>query len=235
MANGVTTEWEDIHVKHGNYVEREKVTTLAETYQQAIQKLDEKQDSDDDFFEDDEFTKQYKNQRLQQMMEQAQKKLYGEVYEISRDEYVKQVTEASKDRFVVLSLYQDYIIESLKLNEVLQELAKQYKEIKFVKMVATKCIENFPDDQCPCFIIYKDTKAVSNIPFIHKLRKITFASIEDLLISQGVIPKPVEEDEQYEEIKDKLKHPYKTNNVKDVDDEIDDREYSHKVQFQKPK
>lgn len=53
-------------------------------------------------------------------------------------------------------------------------------------MVATKCIENFPDDQCPCFIIYKDTKAVSNIPFIHKLRKITFASIEDLLISQGL-------------------------------------------------
>lgn len=32
MANGVTTEWEDIHVKHGNYVEREKITTLKETY-----------------------------------------------------------------------------------------------------------------------------------------------------------------------------------------------------------
>lgn len=32
MANGVTTEWEDIHVKLGNYVEREKVTTLKETY-----------------------------------------------------------------------------------------------------------------------------------------------------------------------------------------------------------
>ena len=63
MANGVTTEWEYLHVKHGNYVEREKVTTLSETYQQAINKLEQKADSDDDFNSDDEFTKQYKAQR----------------------------------------------------------------------------------------------------------------------------------------------------------------------------
>ena len=30
MANKVTTEWFDIHVKHGNYLPNEKETTLAE-------------------------------------------------------------------------------------------------------------------------------------------------------------------------------------------------------------
>lgn len=50
-------------------------------------------------------------------------------------------------------------------------------------MVATKCIENFKDDDCPCLFIYKEGKVVSNIPFVHKLRKITFASIEDLLMT----------------------------------------------------
>ena len=30
MANGVTTEWFDIHVKHGNYLPLEKQTTLRE-------------------------------------------------------------------------------------------------------------------------------------------------------------------------------------------------------------
>lgn len=50
-------------------------------------------------------------------------------------------------------------------------------------MIATKCIENFPDSECPCLIIYKETKTVSTVPFVHKLRKITFASIEDLLIT----------------------------------------------------
>lgn len=31
------------------------------------------------------------------------------------------------------------------MNECLAELAKEYRDIKFVKMVATKCIEKFPD------------------------------------------------------------------------------------------
>jgi hypothetical protein len=30
MANGVNTEWFDLHVKHGNYLPKEKETTLAE-------------------------------------------------------------------------------------------------------------------------------------------------------------------------------------------------------------
>jgi hypothetical protein len=30
MANGVTTEWFDLQVKHGNYLPLEKQTTLAE-------------------------------------------------------------------------------------------------------------------------------------------------------------------------------------------------------------
>ena len=59
------------------------------------------------------------------------------------------------------------------------------------------------------------------------LRICWLVKVFDLNNNIGVIPKPTEEDEQYEEIKDKLKNPYKTNNVKDVDDEIDDREYSH--------
>jgi hypothetical protein len=35
-------------------------------------------------------------------------------------------------------------------------------------MVSTKCIEKFPDDKCPCFIIYKDGKPVSNIVNVDK-------------------------------------------------------------------
>ncbi|CAD8070297.1 unnamed protein product [Paramecium primaurelia] len=100
-------------------------------------------------------------------------------------------------------------------------------------MLATQYIDNFSDDQFPCFIIYKDTKTVSNISFIHKLRKITYVSIENLLYSQGVITKSIEKDQQYE-IKDKLMNQQKKQQCqKDIDDEIDDREQSHNVQFQK--
>ena len=35
-------------------------------------------------------------------------------------------------------------------------------------MVSTKCIEKFPDDKCPCFIIYKGGKPVSHITNVDK-------------------------------------------------------------------
>jgi hypothetical protein len=38
----------------------------------------------------------------------AVKEKYGEVQEISRDEYIREVTEADPQSFVVLHLYQNY-------------------------------------------------------------------------------------------------------------------------------
>ena len=35
MANKVTTEWFDAHVKHGNYMPLEKEETLAENHKKA--------------------------------------------------------------------------------------------------------------------------------------------------------------------------------------------------------
>lgn len=40
MANGVTTEWEDIHVKLGNYRPRPKETPESEYTQDAINKIE---------------------------------------------------------------------------------------------------------------------------------------------------------------------------------------------------
>lgn len=39
----------------------------------------------------------------------ASKPHFGELREIARDEYIREVNEAPAESFVVLSLYQDYI------------------------------------------------------------------------------------------------------------------------------
>lgn len=36
MANGVTTEWEDIHVKLGNYEERPKSPKMKELFEKQL-------------------------------------------------------------------------------------------------------------------------------------------------------------------------------------------------------
>jgi hypothetical protein len=45
--------------------------------------------------------------RMKEIKEIAAKQIYGKVIEISRDEYVREVTEANPEHFVLLHLYQD--------------------------------------------------------------------------------------------------------------------------------
>jgi hypothetical protein len=79
MANGVTTQWEDIHVKLGNYTAREHKPDGEELFEQNMEliedydpmeekKLEELDEMDDDY--EDEFMKQYREKRLAELKEE---------------------------------------------------------------------------------------------------------------------------------------------------------------------
>ena len=118
---------------------------------------------EDDFDEDDEFTRQFYAQRMAQLKSQAEKIKYGQVIEISRDEYIREVTNAPPEDFVVLHLYQNSNEFCNLINQHLPQIAIKYGQVKFIKIIATKCIEKFPDANCPCFIIYRGGKPVSHV------------------------------------------------------------------------
>ena len=65
-------------------------------------------------------------------------------------------------------------------------VAKKFGQVKFIKIVSTKCIENFPDARCPCFIIYKGGKVVSHLTNVDKIMKGDINNIDTLLGSQGI-------------------------------------------------
>jgi len=184
MVNGVTTEWEDIHVKLGNYLPREKEPTMtelskkamneAETYDPLEKKsLEELKDLEDDL--DDNFLEEYRKKRMEELKVEAKKPYFGKVLEINEQEYIDEVTNATKDVFVVLNLYQDYIIESLLVNKCMEILAAKHTGVKFVKIIATKCVKKFPDDNCPSILIYRNAS-------IHKqfIPLKYFATLRDL-------------------------------------------------------
>lgn len=54
----------------------------------------------------------------------------------------------------------------------MNNLALKYPRVKFVKIKATKCIENFPDTKVPCFLIYLNTKCVSSLYSVDKYMKV---------------------------------------------------------------
>ena len=74
------------------------------------------------------------------------------------------------------------------INQELPNVAKKYGHVKFVKIVATKCIDQFPDENCPCFIIYKAGKPVSNLSNVDKHLKGDVQNLGILLFTHGIFP-----------------------------------------------
>jgi hypothetical protein len=199
MAYDVTSQWDDIHRKLGNYEELPHETKQFEFSKAAIQKLedydplshktlDELDELEDDL--DEEFLNQYKQQRLKEITEEKAKPKFVGLREISRQDYIDEVTNAEKDTFVVLHLYQSFVETCTLINQVLDQLSHIHRNIKFLKIVSTKCIENYPDTHVPTIIVYKNGKMLHTIERVDKrYTKITQASMEHFLQALGVLPK----------------------------------------------
>ena len=64
--------------------------------------------------------------------------------EISRDEYTREVTEQSKECWVVVYLWSDNR-ESKAMDIHVREIANKFRAVKFVRIRGSLCITNFPD------------------------------------------------------------------------------------------
>lgn len=108
----------------------------------------------------------------------------------------------------------------------------KHKDIKFIKSVATSCVENFVDKHAPAMFIYKDGDLVhTDVPCAELFGgvKMTPATVEYVMAERGLIEMEFEDDPR-----DKLKVLNMiTKRGKDVmrhheddrDDDGDDREY----------
>ena len=94
MANGVTSEWYDIHVKNGNYVPIEKPPTGEELFQDNLKFMEgyehkKKEESDDDFNDDyeDDFIKEYRKRRLEELKGEEIPGRYTYVKQITKEDF----------------------------------------------------------------------------------------------------------------------------------------------------
>ncbi|KIM28823.1 hypothetical protein M408DRAFT_329265 [Serendipita vermifera MAFF 305830] len=108
----------------------------------------------------------YKEKRLKEMKKEQKLHRFGDLLPISRDEYTREVAEASKvdgpgepkDRGtgVVCFLYKEGMHPpSVRLRDQLRTLAKKYPRSKFTAIVGDKCIPNYPDKMLPTLILYR--------------------------------------------------------------------------------
>ncbi len=79
----------------------------------------------------------------------------GELYHIGQTEFVREVSQASNDTDVIVHLYQHSVMACKVLNAALEQLARRQRAVKFVKIVATEAIRNWPDQNCPALLVYR--------------------------------------------------------------------------------
>ncbi|EPX72504.1 phosducin family protein [Schizosaccharomyces octosporus yFS286] len=158
------TEWNDILRSKGILPEKEPdvddvlddalVDAKELAHENRLEKktLDELDELEDE--EDDEFLQIYRNKRIEEWKQRMSKAKYGAVYPISKPEYTKEVTEDSKNVFVVVHMFQDSIPACKLLNGILERLAPMYPQIKFVKIAGKQAVENYPDIMMPTLLVY---------------------------------------------------------------------------------
>ncbi|XP_069684658.1 viral IAP-associated factor homolog [Periplaneta americana] len=204
------TEWNDILRSKGILPPKEKEVTEEEIVNMVEATIEEKQSKSGqqlerlsldelDELEDEEDEKvilEYRVKRIAQIKAEAAKARYGEVREISAEDYVQHVNKAGEGVWVVLHLFKQGIPLCSLLNQHLSQLAVKFPATKFLKSISTTCIPNFPDSNLPSIFIYfeGDLKKQLVGPLEFRGMNITVDELEWILGQAGAVPTQLEED-----------------------------------------
>eukprot|EP00252_Welwitschia_mirabilis_P025043 TRINITY_DN7679_c0_g1_i1.p1 TRINITY_DN7679_c0_g1~~TRINITY_DN7679_c0_g1_i1.p1 ORF type:complete len:250 (+),score=58.45 TRINITY_DN7679_c0_g1_i1:209-958(+) len=174
---GTSTEWDDLQRKYGNLPPKPAVSkpspwTPAETNPPKDKGFldnkneDELEDLEDDLA-DDRFLEEYRKKRLTELKESARKPRFGTVLPITGSDFVREVSQAPSDVWVVVHLYKDGVPECGLLGQCLDELATKYPATKFVKIISTECIPRYPDQNLPTILIYNNGNVKATYVGLH--------------------------------------------------------------------
>ncbi|KAJ0407593.1 hypothetical protein ATCC90586_006236 [Pythium insidiosum] len=194
---GETTEWEDILIKKGILAPKTKVQEEEESDHEEQQidpretaTLDELDEMEDDYDDDMELMR-IRERRIAQMRAQAARNKFGDVLPITKDDWTREVTDASKETWVIAYLWDSALQECRLMDEVLREVAKRHRDVKFVSIQALACIENWPSRNCPTLFMYHEGELKNQLLGIRKLGglEMKVEDLEEHLASAGVFSK----------------------------------------------
>ncbi|XP_051133147.1 uncharacterized protein LOC127252852 isoform X3 [Andrographis paniculata] len=166
---GASTQWDDIQRKLGNlpakapafkpspFTPAEDKDSKPKDKSWIDEKTEEELEDLEDDLDDDRFLDEYRKKRLAELREAVKVAKFGSVIPISGSDFVREVSQAPQDVWVVVLLYKDGFPECRLLLQCLEDLAKKYPATKFVKIISTECIPNYPDLNLPTILVYNNS------------------------------------------------------------------------------
>lgn len=182
-VEGTSTQWDDIQRKLGNLPPKPAPfqppawtpdsSTTNSRPDKSKEWMDTKNEEeledleDDPDLDDDRFLAEYRKKRLEELKEVARKPRFGSVLPIVGADFIREVSQAPPDVWVVVHLYKDGVPECGILGQCLDELAMKYPGTKFVKIISTDCIPNYPDRNLPTLLIYNNSNVKATYVGLH--------------------------------------------------------------------
>jgi len=198
-----TTDWEDVLVRKGIAEEREEVKQQRLQKQEirsrgeilepsAIEQLKDMNllglsEVEDDF--DHEVIERIRKKRLEEMQLSAKSNRFGDVYPLARADFVRDVSDASHEYWVVVEMFKDGIQESTLMSSLIREVASHKRACKFMRIRSTDCVDKWPDHSVPCLFLYHNgSMQIQEIglDFCGGASRATADSLEFALAKHGV-------------------------------------------------
>lgn len=231
------TEWNDILRAHGIIPERPKSPTeeLEQALEDAVRRQHENRlenktvaelnELEDD--EDEDFLEEYKLKRFQELQNLQKQAKFGTVLHITKPEYEDEVTKASDDSYVFVHMSLQLEVQSRLLSSLTISLARKFPEIKFAEIPANRCVENYPELNCPTIIIYYKKNIVKQFVTLTQLGgsdcKIT--DLEKILVDINAV-KPSDErleaNQQDEDLEESRRLRFVKKTIRNTDDDNGD-------------
>ncbi|MFS8029819.1 putative phosducin, thioredoxin-like domain, Thioredoxin-like superfamily [Helianthus anomalus] len=173
-VEGSSTQWDDIQRKLGNlppkppafkpdpFTPAEDEDSKPKDKNWIDNKTEEQLEDLEDELDDDPFVQEYWRKRLVEMKNVVKIAKFGSIILISGSDFEREVSQAPPDVWVVVILYKDGYPECGVLMQCLEELATMYPATKFVKMISTNCIPNYPDRNLPTVLVYNNRAVKAN-------------------------------------------------------------------------
>ncbi|CAB0004771.1 unnamed protein product [Nesidiocoris tenuis] len=141
---------------------------------------------------DEQFLEEFRKQRMQEMMIQSRTPKFGHVLHLSSgEEFLKAIDGEDKSTTVIVHIYEESVKACKTMNQSLAQLAKQYPNIKFCRMVGSSAgmSHRFKIDGVPALIVYKEGNVIGNFVRITDELGDEFydGDVENFLIENGII------------------------------------------------
>ena len=225
MAHDVTSEWDDIHRRLGNYEPLPVMKSQAEHSREAVERLEELAARE----EEDAFEREFAQRRRAELSAGPR---FGAVSEVGAEEYVREVSQAGEDVTVLLSLYESCVPDSLRVNAAFEQLCAEFPAVKFLRAVASRCVEGFPAAGLPCVLHYRAGQLLRTLGPRDFAALASFAApcLRALFAEIGALPAPPRE-ESARSFRDQLlgraRRPRRPREECDSDEEErEDRQFS---------